>query len=59
VVGEKVETWDYQLDQDLDLGWLTEFFYRISPSVECITYSEVFDDGSVAPVPTQAELEQN
>jgi hypothetical protein len=59
VVEEKVDLFDYPLDQDLDLRWLTEFCYRISPSVECITYPEVFSDGSVAPVPTQAELEQN
>jgi hypothetical protein len=59
VVGEKVDLFDYPLDQDLDLRWLTEFCYRISPSVECITYPEVFSDGSVASVPTQAELEQN
>jgi hypothetical protein len=59
VVGEKVVPFDYQLDRDLDLSWLTEFFYRISPAYEFITYPEVFGDGSVAPVPTQAELEQH
>jgi hypothetical protein len=58
VVGEKLnQLYDYQLDRDLDLSWLTEFFYRTSPAFECITYPEVFGDGSVAPVPTQAELE--
>jgi hypothetical protein len=58
-VGEKVVPFDYQLDRNLDLSWLTEFFYRISPTYECITYPEVFVDGSVAPVPTQAEMEQH
>jgi hypothetical protein len=60
VVGEKLDQlYDYQLDRDLDLSWLTEFFYRTSPAFECIiTYPEVFGDGTVASVPTQAELEQ-
>jgi hypothetical protein len=59
VVEEKVDPFDYPLNRDLDLCWLTEFSYRVSPSVEYITYPEVFADGSVAPVPTQAELEQS
>jgi hypothetical protein len=59
VVEEKVDPFDYQLDRDLDLCWLAEFCYKISPLVESITYPEVFADGSVAPVPTQAELEQS
>jgi hypothetical protein len=59
VVGEKVDPFNYQLDRDLDLCWLAEFCYRISPSVESITYPEVFADGSVAPVPNQAKLEQS
>jgi hypothetical protein len=58
-VGDKVYPWEYRLDRDLDLSWVTEFFYRISASFECISYPEIFVDGSVAPVPTQAELEQH
>jgi hypothetical protein len=52
VVGDKVYPWEYRLDRDLDLSWVTEFFYRISASFECISYPEIFADGSVAPVPT-------
>jgi hypothetical protein len=59
VVGDKVYPWEYRLDRDLDLSWVTEFFYRISASFECISYPKVFADGSVAPAPTQAELEQH
>jgi hypothetical protein len=59
VVGDKVYPWEYQLDRDLDLSWVIEFLYRISASVECISYPEVFAGGSVAPMPTQAELEQH
>jgi hypothetical protein len=54
VVGEKVVPFVYQLDRDLDRPWLIEFFYGIPPAFECITYPEVFGDGSVAPVPTGA-----
>jgi hypothetical protein len=59
VVGDKVHPWEYRLDRDLDLSWVTEFFYRISASFECISYPGISTDGSVAPVPTQAELEQH
>jgi hypothetical protein len=32
VVGDKVHSWEYGLDRDLGLSWVTEFFYRISAS---------------------------
>jgi hypothetical protein len=37
---------------------VTEFFYRIATLFECISSPEIFADGTVAPVPTQAEEER-
>jgi hypothetical protein len=58
VVGDKVDSWEYRLDQNLNLSWVIEFFYRISALFGRITSPEIFADGTVAPVPTQAEHEQ-
>lgn len=58
VVGDRVDSWEYQTDQELNLSWVTEFFLKISPSVESIIAPEVLYDGSVRPVPTQAEQEE-
>jgi hypothetical protein len=59
VVGDtKVDFWEYRLDQDLNLSWVIEFFYRISASFERITSPEIFVDGTVAPVPSHVEQEQ-
>jgi hypothetical protein len=58
VVGDRVDSWEYRLDRDLDLFWVTEFFYRIATLFECISSLEIFADGTVAPVPTQAEEER-
>jgi hypothetical protein len=55
VVGDQVDSWEFRLDQDLNLSWVTEFFYRISAAFERITSPEFFADGTVAPVPTQEE----
>jgi hypothetical protein len=57
-VGDQVDSWEYRLDRDLDLSWVTEFFYRIATLFECISSPEIFADGTVAPVPTQAEEER-
>jgi hypothetical protein len=38
--------------------WVTEFFYRMSAPFECITAPKIFGDGTVAPVPIQAEEER-
>jgi hypothetical protein len=46
VVGDRVDSWKYRLDQELNLSWVTEFFFKISPSYESITAPEVFYDGS-------------
>jgi hypothetical protein len=58
VVGDQVDSWEYRLDRDLDLSWVTEFFYRIATLFECISSPEIFADRTVAPVPTQAEEER-
>jgi hypothetical protein len=58
VVGDKVESWEYRTDQELNLSWVTEFFFKISPSIERITDPEVFYNGSVRHVSTQAKPEE-
>jgi hypothetical protein len=44
VVGD--QAWEYRLDRDLDLSWVTEFFYRIATLFECISSPKIFADGS-------------
>ena len=41
IVGDRVDSWEYWLDQELNLSWVTEVFFKISPSYESITAPEV------------------
>ncbi|GAQ90442.1 hypothetical protein KFL_006390070 [Klebsormidium nitens] len=56
VSGKTVTRGDYVLDPDLDLGWLSEFTFRVHPS-DYFTYQETFSDGSVEREYTQQETE--
>lgn len=58
VAGKRLTWRDYVSDPDLELGWLTEFTFRVHPG-DRFTEQEVFGDGSVERKESQQEREDH